>query len=749
MDMQKSLSALRAGGVRGKKRLRELASTPAFRSLLSAALGAIFAHASFTEGMTPLGLAYCAASSHPLSAAAGVFLGALSLSNGLVYAACAAVIYACRMVFRDTAAARRGYLMPLCAAAALLCTKSVVAISAGMRGVLLLICESLLCGGFTCLLAQARHPSAPYVLWGQMAAAGGLLLALWPLRLFGVVSPARAGGIFLVLLAACCGGPAPGAAVGVAFGAGFDLAAGEGLFFAATWCFTGLLCGFCAQKHRFTAAVCGVLANGVATLWLLDSPNAMAGLYECFLASAFLCVLPEWIITDAEQAFARRPARAPVSAGRLTAVSRAIGALGAAMENLWEEEPKNDPTDTVRRAADRVCRRCAARERCWTENYNATMDSLCRVLPQLEDRNNVSPGDFSPPLAESCLHLRRLSGALGDEQMNTLRRLAAARRDQEARANMSRQYFGLQAALRELERPEDAPEMHPALESRVRRMARAYSPHVQATVWSRDGRMHVDLSTPDGGDPLPDGEAFLRSLSRALDRDFMPAVPIETARGHALRISQRERLSLTVFCAARAAAGERVCGDVTSQLRTSDGRAVVMLSDGMGTGEPARTAAEKALSLLSGFAKAGCGLAESAAAVLPALTARFPDWGFVTLDLLEVNLFSGRAQMLKYGAAVGYVLRGSDVRPIQPAAMPAGLSKNEPPKPETLRLSPGDRIILMSDGVAEALESEQFLQKQAGLPPQKLCAALLEAAVEGGGKDDMTVLLAQVFESIT
>lgn len=747
MDMQKGLSALKIRGARGKKRLRELLSAPAVRSLLSAILGAVFARASFVEGMTPLGLSYCAASGRPLAAALGVFISALSIKDGLVYAACAAVIYACRMVFRDTAAARRGLIMPLCATAALLCTKSVVAVTAGFRGIVLLLCESLLCGGFACLLAQARRTSAPYALWGRIAAAGGLLLALWPLMPFGFLSPARAGGFMIVLLSACCGGPAVGAAVGVAFGAAFDLAGGQGLFFAATYCFSGLLSGFCAHKRRYAAAVCGVIANAVSTLWLINIPFSAQGIYEAFLAACVMSVLPEGVIADVDAAFSNRTSKVHAPAGSLNAVSRAIGALGAAMEGLWEEEPSDNPADCIRKTADRVCLRCAARERCWVSDYNATLSSLQKLLPLLDERPGVTPDCLPPPLAGACLHPRRLCGALTDEHMNALRRKAAARRDQEARSNMSRQYFGLQAALRELDKPEISQEIHPGIESRVKKMARAYAPRVQAAVWSRDGQMHIDLTAPDGTDPLPDSDAFLRSLSRALDRDFLPPASIETARGRTVRISQRARMSLTLSCAARPADGERVCGDVTTQLRTADGRAVVMLSDGMGTGEPARAAAEKALGLLSGFAKAGCGLAESAAAVLPALTARFPDWGFVTLDLLEVNLFSGKTQILKYGAAAGYILRDAEIRAVPPAALPAGLAEDEALRPETFRLCPGDRVLILSDGITEAMDVESFLREKNALPPQKLCSELIRIAVESGGKDDMTALVAQIFET--
>ena len=721
----------------GTGRLRAWAASRAARRLAALALGFLYGRAAPAPGMAPLGLAYAAASGQPFWAAAGAAFAALSRENGLVSLACLAVACACRAVFRDTAAMRRGWLMPLCAGAALLVTKSVVAAESGARGLALLLCESLLCLGFACMLAQARHPSAPWCLWGRLTAAGGVMLALAPLRLFRTVAPARAGAMLLTLLTAFAGGPAAGAAAGVALGAAFDLSGGSGLFFAATFCFTGLMCGLCAAHRRYAAAVCAVLANGVATLWLLDAPPAAAGLCECFLAAAALCLLPRPLLDEAEQRFARRPARLRADCDRMTAVSRAVGALGASMEGLWEEPPAADPALLLREAADRVCLRCPGRARCWTERYQETMDALTPLLRTLRTRGALTPQDFPARFSGCCLHLRRLCGALNDGYLSALRRAAAAARDREARANLRAQFEGLQTALLDAAAPD---ELHPGLSSRVRQMARAYAPRARVAVWSHDGRMHIDLRAPDGEAPLGDSEALLRSLEGLLDRSFLPPQQIETARGPALRISQRERLSLSVSCAARPRAGERVCGDATMQLHIPDGRAVVMLADGMGTGRGAAEGAANALSLLAGFARAGCGLAESAAAVLPALTARVPSRGFVTLDLLEVNLFSGRAQWLKYGAAPGFLVRGGDVRRYAAAALPAGLEQGARPRPDALRLVPGDRLVLVSDGVSESCDVEALLRRRGRETPAALCALLLEAAAAGGGGDDMTAL---------
>ena len=66
-----------------------------------------------------------------------------------------------------------------------------------------------------------------------------VLLSLSGINLFGVFAPARAGALLLVLAAAYLGGPAAGAAAGVAFGAAMDLNIGYGALF--TCCY-----GLCA-----------------------------------------------------------------------------------------------------------------------------------------------------------------------------------------------------------------------------------------------------------------------------------------------------------------------------------------------------------------------------------------------------------------------------------------------------------------------------------------------------------------------
>ena len=90
-----------------------------------------------------------------------------------------------------------------------------------------------------------------------------VLLSLSGINLFGVFAPARAGALLLVLAAAYLGGPAAGAAAGVAFGAAMDLNIGYGALFTCCYGLCALVAGLFHDSDRgwFSAADCARLCS--------------------------------------------------------------------------------------------------------------------------------------------------------------------------------------------------------------------------------------------------------------------------------------------------------------------------------------------------------------------------------------------------------------------------------------------------------------------------------------------------------
>lgn len=91
-------------------------------------------------------------------------------------------------------------------------------------------------------------------------------------------------------------------------------------------------------------------------------------------------------------------------------------------------------------------------------------------------------------------------------------------------------------------------------------------------------------------------------------------------------------------------------------------------------------------------------------------------------------------------------LGGARVRPLLPGGPPVGLLDRARWRPESHPLRSGDRIVLCTDGVAEALGAglPAFLEACAGLDPAGMRELLLAEAARSGIDDDQTVLIARV-----
>ena len=213
------------------------------------------------------------------------------------------------------------------------------------------------------------------------------------------------------------------------------------------------------------------------------------------------------------------------------------------------------------------------------------------------------------------------------------------------------------------------------------------------------------------------------------------------------RLREKEKFSVSVSTGVREKKGEQICGDFYMYFVTDDGRAIIMLSDGMGSGEKAHLAAENALSLIARFVKAGCSMEESVQAILPVLSMNVDKIGFATLDLLEINMFSGEGKLLKYGASPTYIKRNGKVQKFISNAFPPGLEENTESlnKPSYFRLSEGNMVIMGTDGVLEEGDvNEMELIIKTEDQPSALVTSLIDKAGHTKDRidDDMTVLVA-------
>ena len=171
----------------------------------------------------------------------------------------------------------------------------------------------------------------------------------------------------------------------------------------------------------------------------------------------------------------------------------------------------------------------------------------------------------------------------------------------------------------------------------------------------------------------------------------------------------------------------------------------VVLCDGMGTGLGAAQEGRSALQLLRRLLTAGYP-GSAAIRCLNSLCALRSRAGAVTVDLLEIELRTGKARLYKWGAAPSYLLSKLGAERIGIPSPPPGLSVTDQTELEyRLSLHRGERLVLVSDGVEDEQVMGCLATRHQAAPAELAQCMLRQSAL--GGEDDATVVVVQLREA--
>lgn len=764
--MQKAFAvSARAAGV-----CTALRQKPAMRSLGGAArqfiLCAVLARGTILNGFSPFAVAMqgaaCARGGGFVSML-GAFFGYLVLRgdfNGVGSCAAALLTLACGYVFADVAPRRSSWFMPLVATVCMGACSFVFLPPLSPGTVLLFGCVLVMTFGASYFYLFALSPPRSA---GDMLHPGGLLVltatllvSIYDVSLFGVITPARVIALVLVMGAAYLAGSAPGAAIGVAFGITMDAAAGHGAFFSCTYGFAALVGGVFRGAGKIGFAAAYLCAGAAAAMLGADDPVFVAGIAESAAAALVFAVIPDQLWRTAQDALLPAPQNAQEAVQRVRRGARQYATEAA--QAFYEmylgmmsglKQGKSAADQDVRavfdRAADKVCRRCTLCAACWEKDYVGTLSALNDVSIAMLRRGRAEAADFPGHFSARCVKFPEFLRAV-----NTA--LAALRQKQEYQARcaenrslIAQQYAGLTGILRQMGAglAQDITSL-PAKERQVRRYAAAFG-RIDCVAVYRDGnsRLRVELGGEGAARILEQSQGFTAGLAALLSVGLTPPEKICDELGSRILLREQAPFRAIVGIGQRKKPGEKVSGDTGRYFVTDDGRACLILSDGMGTGEDAAKDSKSVLSLMERFLRAGIPAQDALRTVSPAFRLGCDGTRFVTLDVLTVDLFTGHAESLKCGAAPGYLRTGGSITRLSARSLPVGLAEeNEETVP--LRLGHGDLYVMLTDGVTDGEQDEwlkALIETRAGDSPKELAARLVVAACERGATDDMTALV--------
>ena len=192
-----------------------------------------------------------------------------------------------------------------------------------------------------------------------------------------------------------------------------------------------------------------------------------------------------------------------------------------------------------------------------------------------------------------------------------------------------------------------------------------------------------------------------------------------------------------------------LCGDTVKVLHDSKGHAILIISDGMGKGSRAALDGAMGAGLLSRLLHAGFGFDSALKVVNCALLVKSNDESLATLDIANIDLFTGRCDIFKAGAPASYIIKGQSITKCALSSMPAGILRGIEFAKRTAVLRLDDRVLLCSDGIADLGDTwlSAVLRQTAEMTQQETADFILGEALkvtEPHTRDDMSVISARL-----
>ncbi len=201
---------------------------------------------------------------------------------------------------------------------------------------------------------------------------------------------------------------------------------------------------------------------------------------------------------------------------------------------------------------------------------------------------------------------------------------------------------------------------------------------------------------------------------------------------------------------------EKVSGDNYSFYEEDHGRMAVILSDGMGSGEKASRDSGRVIEMTERLLEAGFRKESAVQMVNGALASSGQEENMSTLDICDINLYTGECEFIKVGAACTYIKRGRLVDRLSAQNFPLGVFGQLETETLYRTLQNGDYIIMLSDGVLDALSQgigEEILPEIIGKVeysnPNEIANQILAYCLKqsrGQIRDDMTILVTGVWD---
>ncbi len=541
---------------------------------------------------------------------------------------------------------------------------------------------------------------------------GIILLAFSDVSIMGV----SVGRILLVLLVLCCaraGGIAGGAVAGVAAGAIQGLATAGLSYLSGAYGLGGLMAGVFAPMGAVAAAAAFIISHGVASLQVgAGGTQIFTGSIEVAAATVSYMLIPR--SRRLGELFGVRPDTLSGGALRGNIVMRlryAAQALLSVSDSVDEISKKLSVVcapnlqGVYNKSTETICAGCGMSGVCWRKYKDETLDNFAQLYRPLKEKERLETSDFTKEFSGRCCRVGEMRDEVNKNYARYLMKEAAELRAAQVREVVEGHFHTTAGILEEMAGEFSMYQrFDEEAAGRVAAILResGVTPLEVCCRVDRFGRMTVEAEISRERQKRLNRAAFTREVSEACGRVFAPPCVSSAEDRCRIQMCQRPQLQIGRGFSQYCAGGGAFCGDSTNVFYDGCGRLIAVLSDGMGTGGRAAVDGAMTSAMAESLLKAGIGFDSMLETVNSALIAKSGDESLATMDVACIDLFSGKAEFFKAGAACTVLRRGRHSELIEASSVPVGIMPGVEFAEAEREVDVGDIVVMVSDGVVAA-----------------------------------------------
>lgn len=540
-----------------------------------------------------------------------------------------------------------------------------------------------------------------------------------------------------------------------AFGAALTCGRGELILPVAI----AILLGEVFESKRRIAAF-SVIISEICTFFIYKDLFSSYNFVLLFAGGLFAALLPEENYRKLVVHFGKGEsvaARSVVNktrldlSGKLGCVSEALRKMARNLQFLSSETDEGAVAYRIASAlSKKICEGCRGANDCSRQAGGDTAEILLPTVLRAIEQGQATLVDLSPYLNSNCLKIKTMLELLNEYVARYGEEKTHAESLREERAIMASEAEGIAGILDAMKK--ETRRIVTFDENRekriVRELAAAGITAYDAMV-TEDGEylgVTVTMSETDAEDPRA-AKAVSRAMGVPLLAESVGMLGVGTV---SVNYESAPYFDVIVGEAVGVKEGSTACGDTKTITRLGADKVMIALSDGMGSGEEANDGSAAAISLVENFYKTGVDEKVVLPLINRLLTVR-NDGSFQTLDMCVIHLRTGIADFIKLSAPESVIKRKGGSEIVEGSGLPLGILREVKPSIRRKQLSSGDIVVLMTDGVTDAIGADGVIRVLEGgrtHHPRAVAENILQDASYVSARDDRTVVAVRLYRRL-